>query len=355
MFNSIFPCFATYNKERIQTVLLLEQQMDTQRRKIFFSNVTTPLFEMLGFLGLCGILVLSVMLISGENWLVVLAPFIIILSRCIPQVSIINNLRNLSSLNGADYDAVKAFIQVTRPVTTSTQSEMEPFHHLEFKDVAFEYGERKGSVLMNFNLTINRGEWVLITGLSGSGKSTVLSLIAGLYEPTAGHIFVNGIDLKQIDLQSWRRHIGFVEQAPFIFNGPIRDNVAYREGSVAEDKIWTALEVAGLDEFVRQLHNGLDTQMGDGGVQFSGGQRQRLAVARALCHDPDVLVLDEPTSALDRTTEMRVLRSLRVRYPEKTIIAVSHSEEMQESFGRVYRLEHGRIVTNMTSQAITSA
>lgn len=336
--------FGSYNKERVQTTMLLEQQMDAQKRKVFLSGITMPVFETLGFLTLCVILVLSVVLVSGKTWMAVLAPFIIILARSIPQMSVVNNLRSLASLNSADYEAVKAFIRVTEPQAGTRKLLTDSFRALVFEHVTFTYPERDRLVLRDICLTVHKGDWVLITGPSGSGKSTLLSLISGLYEPTGGRVFVNGRDLREVDLQSWLWRIGVVEQIPFIFNGSIRDNIAYGDQAIEDEFVWSALGAAGLDEFMHHLQNGLRTELGDGGVQLSGGQRQRLAVARALCHRPDILVLDEPTSALDRDTEMQVLQSLRGLFPEITVIAVSHSELMSRMFDRAYRLDGGVLV-----------
>lgn len=335
--------FATYNRERMQTVFLLDQQLEAQKKKILFTGITVPLFDVAGYVALCAILIGSVFVVSQENWLALAGPFFIILARSIPQAATVNNLRSLGSLIGADYTAVRTFLQLGQSNRAGSEKISEKVRSIEFDGVGFSY-EAGDEVLAGVDLKINRGNWVLLTGPSGAGKSTFLSLIVGLYEPTAGTITVNGRNLATLDLQNWRKHIGVIEQNPFIFNDSIRNNVAYRDEAVSDKAIWEALEATELTEFVRKLPAGLETELGDNGQRLSGGQRQRLAFARALCHKPDILILDEPTSALDQGTEAQVLRSIRSRYPEHTVIAVSHSKAFQELFDCVYRLEGRKIV-----------
>ena len=335
--------FATYNKERMQTVFLLDQQLEAQKKKILFTGITVPLFEVVGYVALCAILIGSVFVVRQENWLALAGPFFIILARSIPQAATVNNLRSLGSLVGADYAAVRTFLQLGQSNRAGSERISEKVRSIEFDDVGFFY-EAGDEVLAGVDLKVDRGSWVLLTGASGAGKSTFLSLIVGLYSPTAGEITVNGRNLATVELQGWREHIGVIEQNPFIFNDSIRNNVAYRDKAVSDNDIWEALEATELAEFVRKLPAGLETELGDNGQRLSGGQRQRLAFARALCHRPDILILDEPTSALDQGTEAQVLRSIRNRYPEHTVIAVSHSKAFQELFDCVYRLEGGKIV-----------
>lgn len=334
--------FATYEKERLKTVVLMDRQVEAHVRKTFFSGITVPVFEVFAFITLCLILILSVYVVTGTDWLTVVAPFIVILARSIPQAAIVNNLRSLSSLISADYKSLKGFVGTVDGISNKKKRPLDTVTRITFEQVGMIYDS--DPVLEGVDLSVNRGEHVLLIGASGAGKSTILNLLVGLYTPTSGRICVNGIDLSDIDIHEWRKHIGVVEQTPFIFNDTIRNNIAYRDMNITSESVWRALETVGLSTYVGGLPHGLDTQLGDGGVSLSGGQRQRLAFARALCHEPDLLIMDEPTSALDEETERFVLKGMRKQYAQSTVIAVSHSLAMRELFDLVYRIDKGKVI-----------
>lgn len=334
--------FATYDTERLKTVVLMDNQVNAQVRKTFFSGITIPLFEVFAFITLCLILILSVYVVTGDSWLTIVAPFVVILARSIPQAASVHNLRSLSSLISADHQSLNQFIQTLDEQGSKNLFLSGPIETIQFETVAMTYN--KDIVLLGIDLTIQRGERVLFIGASGSGKTTLLNLLVGLYRPTSGRILINSIDLLDIDIREWRKHICVVEQSPFIFNDTIRNNIAYRDPKMIEEKIWAALETVGLAQFVKDMPHGLDTQLGDNAITLSGGQRQRLSFARALAHEPHILIMDEPTSALDEETERFVLTEMRKRYMDSTIIAVSHSHALRDQFNSIYTIDKGRIL-----------
>ncbi|HYA39355.1 MAG TPA: ABC transporter ATP-binding protein [Candidatus Methylomirabilis sp.] len=340
--------FATYDKERLKTAVLLDKQVEAHVRKTFFSGITVPLFEVFAFLVLCLIMILSVFMVTREAWLAVMAPFLVVLARSIPQAAVVNNLRSLSSLTSADYHSLQQFIQTLEEQTHQKKPMSGAVMEIKFDHVAATYGVTR--ILHDVDFSIKRGEHVLLVGASGSGKTTILNLLVGLYSPSAGRILVNGINLSEIDIHEWRSHIGVVEQTPFIFNDSVRNNIAYRDNRITELAMWEALKTVGLAEFVASKPQGLDTQLGDNAVTLSGGQRQRLAFARALAHRPDILILDEPTSALDEETESFVLKEMRKQYVDSTIIAVSHSPSLYDLFDSVYKIDQ-KSITRMRAIA----
>jgi ABC-type multidrug transport system fused ATPase/permease subunit len=334
--------YATFAREQRQVREVMEEQMGAHMKKVYFSGLTAPMFEALGFLTLSVILAASVFLISPSLWLAVLAPFVVILARTIPIASALNSVRSAVISNTPDYAAVSEFISHLPEGQTAEARLEAPFQRLELDAVSFGY-RPDTPVIDRVSLTITRGERVLLVGPSGSGKTTILNLILGLYEPENGSIRVNGIDLRQLDREAWAHHVGVVEQSPFVFNDTVRANIAYRNEGVSTVAIYRALDAVGLRETVDAMPKKLDSTMGDAGAQISGGQRQRLAFARALCHEPDLLILDEPTSALDTATEAALISGVRAGYPEITIVAVSHSEAMHALFDRVVRLDAGKL------------
>jgi ATP-binding cassette, subfamily B, bacterial MsbA len=223
---------------------------------------------------------------------------------------------------------------------------------VEISDVRFSY-DGKVDVLRGVSMTLGAGEIVALVGPSGGGKSTLLNLIPRLYDPSAGVIAINGIDSREFRLSSLRRSIGVVGQDAILLDDTIRGNLTYgsiRPDDDAEDeeRLWAALNDASALNFVRQLPKGLDTPAGERGKCFSGGQRQRLVLARALYRDASILLLDEPTSSLDRSLEYDVRATLTRLAGKKTILIVSHRLPIVEFADRIYVMLKGEIVEQGT-------
>ena len=223
---------------------------------------------------------------------------------------------------------------------------------VEISDVRFSYN-RKVDVLRGVSMTLGAGEIVALVGPSGGGKSTLLNLIPRLYDPSAGVITINGTDSREFRLSSLRRSIGVVSQDAILLDDTVRANLTYgvgpRDGNAEdEDRLWSALHDASALDFVRQLPKGLDTPAGERGKCFSGGQRQRLALARALYRNASILLLDEPTSSLDRSLERDVRATLTRLAGKKTILIVSHRLPIVEFADRMYVMLKGEIVEQGT-------
>jgi ATP-binding cassette subfamily B protein len=214
---------------------------------------------------------------------------------------------------------------------------------LELRDVCFRYGCR-ANVLEDVNLRIPAGRTVAILGESGSGKSTVLKLLMGYYEPGAGQVLIGQADLRDFDLESLRRRIGLVSQEPFIFNGSIRDNITLGKPGASAEEVTAAARAAGLEDFILQLPERYDTVIGERGANLSGGQRQRLAIARALLRQPDILIFDEATSHLDTATERAIQKSLKTVLAGKTVVLVAHRLSTVKDADLIYVLHQGRVV-----------
>ncbi|HEY1661687.1 MAG TPA: ABC transporter ATP-binding protein [Verrucomicrobiae bacterium] len=214
-----------------------------------------------------------------------------------------------------------------------------------FENVEFTYNRNNGTppALQNFNLFVSAGEAVGIVGPSGSGKSTFISLVMGFHRPTTGRILLDGVDMNEIDLRTFRRHLAVVSQQTILFNGTLRENIIYGTKNVSEDELRSAIASANAQGFVGDLPKGLDTEIGASGVQLSGGQRQRIAIARALLRNPSVLILDEPTSALDAESEIAVQQALERLMEGRTTFIITHQLSVLRKVKRKIGLEQGQI------------
>lgn len=192
------------------------------------------------------------------------------------------------------------------------------------QDITFSYDDNLEPVLKNFSLDVKQGECIALVGESGAGKTTLLNLIIGFNKVTQGKIFIDGIELSQIDLRSYREHIAVVPQNTILFSGTIRENITYGLKSVSEEKLSEVIEYANLREFIDKLPMGLDTQIREHGGNLSGGQKQRIAIARALIRDPKVIILDEATSALDSISEQKVQKAMKNLVRGRTTFIVAH-------------------------------
>lgn len=213
-------------------------------------------------------------------------------------------------------------------------------------DITYGYPDSAFDVLCNVGMQINKGESVGIIGASGAGKSTVVDIIMGLLQPQSGQIQADGIPITESNIDGWRRQIGYIPQTIFMLDDSIRANIAFgeNEDGVCDEDVWDALRKASLDDFVRNLPDGLETKIGERGVRLSGGQRQRIGIARALYRDPDILILDEATSALDIDTESEIMESIHRLQGEKTMIIIAHRLSTIESCDHIYRIENSKIL-----------
>ena len=194
---------------------------------------------------------------------------------------------------------------------------------IRYEGAAFGYaGDRR--ILEGINLPVRAGETVAFVGTSGTGKTTLCSLLPRYYEPDAGRITVDGMDIRKLTLTSLRRQIGVVQQEVFLFAGTIREDIQFGELAATEQELWEAARRARLDEFIRELPEGLDTVIGERGVKLSGGQKQRLSIARIFLKNPPILILDEATSSLDTQTEAAIQQSLSELSEGRTTLVIAH-------------------------------
>lgn len=249
--------------------------------------------------------------------------------------------------NLAGLDRVLDVLEIEEELPSKSDARTLPANlvaSIRFRDVSFAYPGTDTLVLQDIDLDVQAGETVAFVGRSGAGKTTMTNLIARFYDPTRGSISVGGIDLRDIELSSYRSLLGIVEQDVFLFDGSIAENIAYPKRRASEEEIIRAATAAAAHDFITRLPDGYDTVIGERGVRLSGGQRQRLAIARAILADPRILILDEATSNLDSESEQLIQRSLADLLAGRTAFVIAHRLSTIRSADRIVVLDDGRVI-----------
>ena len=226
---------------------------------------------------------------------------------------------------------------------------------IEFRNVSFSYPGQSQEVLHDVSFRIKPGERVVVLGRVGSGKTTLHKLMLGLFQPTEGAVFLDGVDLRQLDPADLRRNIGYVEQDTLLFFGSLRENIALRAPYAEDLAVVSAAEIGGLTDFVNRHPQGFDMLIGERGASLSGGQRQGVAIARAVLLDPQVLLLDEPTSSMDFTSESHFKESLRRLIQHKTLVIVTHRLSLIDLAERMIVIDDGKVVADGPRQQVVDS
>lgn len=242
----------------------------------------------------------------------------------------------------ATSERVQEFFDETALVVSGEVVKAEFAQQISFENVSFSYGPEP--VLKNVNINIQRGQMVALVGQSGAGKSTITDLILRFYDPQEGRITVDGVDLRSLDLPTYRRMIGVVSQDSILFNASVAENIAYPEKALDMARVRQAARVANAREFIERLVNGYDALVGDRGVLLSGGQKQRITIARAVYHNPRILILDEATSALDTEAERQVQQAIDNIIKDTTAVVIAHRLSTVIHADNIVVMDEGRIV-----------
>lgn len=298
-------------------------------------------------------ILINIVSISTAELLILLFLFV----RMIPRFStiqrsyqyFINMLPAFASVINLEEECKKATEDHNESVNVEFKRE------IKFDNVSFHYNKENGSFsIKDLDLSIVAGKTTAIVGLSGAGKSTVCDLLMGLIKPDGGQILIDENQLKGENISSWRNQIGYVAQDTFLFNDTLRNNLLFAEEEAKQKDIWNALKSASADEFVLKLPNGLDTLLGDRGVILSGGEKQRLALARALLRKPSLLIMDEATSNLDSKNEKNILESIENLHGDISILMIAHRLSTIKNADIIYLMENGRIIESGSWEELIS-
>lgn len=249
----------------------------------------------------------------------------------------LNKLMNTES----EFDEVRSFI--SRPFIKG---------EIEFKDVTFSYSEQSSPALNNINFKITPGERVALLGHIGSGKTTIQKLLLKLYQPQRGSIYIDGVDINQLDPAEIRRNIGYIPQETILFSGTLRDNIAISMPWSNDNAIIRASEISGAIKFIDQHPEGFNLKIGERGEGLSGGQRQLISISRALIGDPPLILMDEPSSAMDDAAEQELINNINPYLQTKTLILVTHRFSMLALATRIILIDNGRIVLDGSKEKV---
>lgn len=299
--------------------------------------------------GLMGVVFISVTYLHMST--AMLLTFIFVLYRFYPKVGAINKaLHQITFAAPGVVNVLEMMEETETPAITGGDSELSTLREgIRFADMSFGY-DVDSAVLSNVDFSIPSGQTVAVVGGSGAGKTTLVNLLMRFYDPTGGHVLVDGVDLKNLNMDSWRSAIALVNQDTFLFNDTIGNNIAVGRQGATSEQIVDAAKLAYAHEFIDQLPEGYDTIVGDRGVRLSGGQRQRLALARAVIRDPQILILDEATSELDSRSENLIRQAVEELGASRTIFIIAHRLSTVRHANNIVVMEHGNVVEQGTHE-----
>jgi ABC-type multidrug transport system fused ATPase/permease subunit len=331
---------------------LLADEFRPEMRLTLFQCGPLLVNELLAMVLIIGLGAVTVLVPSMGLRFSTLAAFLLAMRRIAPALATVNR----ASVGLNQY---KSILEVVEHILTSLPQEprggapVGGVQDIRLADVSFAYPARPDhEVLQHVNATMCRGTITAVVGQTGAGKSTIANLLIGLYTPQTGSVLINGCDLHALELQGWRRHLGYVSQDIFVFNDTIRNNMALGDDTVPMAQVEWAARTAQLHDFITSLPEGYDTVVGDRGLRLSGGQCQRLAIARAILRRPDVLIFDEATSALDNLTERAVYDAISALHRDAVVLVIAHRLSTIKDADQIVVLQAGRAVELGTHESL---
>jgi ATP-binding cassette subfamily B protein len=339
---------------------LNDENRDANMTTVKLNAAYFPAVELLSALVTVEILVIGgIEVINGHTSTGVVFGFIAALNNFFDPIQQLSQLYTTYQSGMAALDKIFGLLDEQPELVDAPDATVLPRirGELRFDEMSFRYGDADDGpwALRDIDITIPPGQTVALVGETGAGKSTFAKLVARFYDPTLGAVLVDGHDLRSVTAQSLRSQMGMVPQEGFLFSGTVRDNIAFARPDATDDEIRDAARAVGADEFISELDQGYDTEVGERGVQLSAGQRQLVAFARALVADPRILVLDEATSNVDVHTESLIEQGLRRLLAGRTSIVIAHRLSTIRHASRILVMEHGRIVEQGTHEELLDA
>jgi subfamily B ATP-binding cassette protein MsbA len=291
----------------------------------------------------------SSLILKGAMTAGALTVFLSYLSKFFKPVQDLATMTNTIAQTAVGVERVRAILEANDLIEERAEArEPQPLKgEIKFENVAFAYN-KDAPVLTDVNLEIKAGQMVGVVGPTGGGKSTIVSLIPRFYDPSAGKVSVDGVDIRDYKIHGLRNQIAYVLQETVLFRGTVADNIAYGRGSAARDEIVAAAKLANADEFIAKMPHGYDTMVGDRGDTLSGGQRQRIGIARAVIRNNPILILDEPTAALDTESEQLVMEALERLMKGRTVITIAHRLSTIRNSDKIVVLKGGVVAEEGT-------
>ena len=343
----------TYDSEKRRFREVNEQIADLAIRINKISSIGTPATQLIGMTGVA--IVLAIALWQTQRGMITLGEFMTFLAA---MLLVLQPLKRLAGVNsaivGMSVAAESIFQTLDEPLEADAGTvELQSVQGaVSFEHVSLRYPNADRDAVSDFNLDVKPGESIALVGLSGSGKTSVVSMLPRFWNPTSGRILIDGVDAKDVTLSSLRSQIAIVSQDVVLFDGTIRENIAYAMPDVSEEALAGAVEAASLKDFIESLPLGLDTPVGEAGSRLSGGQKQRISIARAILRNTPILILDEATSALDSESETAVKAALDRLMKERTTFIVAHRLSTIRNASRIVVMSDGVIREIGTHEAL---
>jgi subfamily B ATP-binding cassette protein MsbA len=332
------------------------QALDTMHaaeyRSGALAGLNQPIFNLLNALALALLLLAASFLLVGSQEALIgqLTLFLVILYRLMGPVSRLTGFQAQLTQTGPVLEEIDTFFATAERLALPDGA--APFSGLRegvtLEQVTFSYAPEEPPVLLEVSLTIPAGQVTAVVGASGTGKSSLVNLLTRLYDPAAGRVLADGVDLRRLQISSWRRRVAVVSQDVFLFHAGVRENLRFARPDATDAEIVAACRLAQAHDFLAALPLGYDTILQDRGLRLSGGQRQRIALARALLVDADLLILDEATSELDAPTEQAIHDALARHYAGRTVLIIAHRLSVVCGANGIVVLEGGRVVEQGT-------
>ncbi len=323
--------------------IVLKKFADTSHQ-FALSNIKTEtlyhiprlLIEIVAFLLVISMIIYLIFKNQGDisQSLSVISMFVLGLYRLMPSANRIMSGYNIIQYNYRALDIIHNDLMYE--IENLKDDKISFINNITLKNISFEYIKNK-PILEQVELNIKKGDKVAFIGESGSGKSTLVDIIIGLYKPITGRVYIDDVDLNNLNIKDWRKKVGYIPQNVYLFDGTVGENVAFGN-SFDANKVKNVLKKAKILTFLENHQKGIDTNVGEGGIKLSGGQKQRIAIARALYSDPEILVLDEATSALDYEVEKEIMSEIYDIANNKTLIIIAHRLSTIERCNKIYKI-----------------